>query len=668
MKLFELFASLGLDTNEFNRGVQNANSKAADLAKTMGDKLKSFADSAAQLTKTAAVAASGIASLFITKSVKDFSEYEQLVGGIDTLFQDSSKKVQDYAAQAYKTAGLSANKYMEQVTGFSATLLRGLDGDTEAAAEAAHMAITDMADNVNKLGNDMGMVQNAYNGFMRNNYTMLDNLKLGYAGTQQGMADLINDSGVLGDTIKVTAETVKDVPFDMVIKGINIIQSRMGITGTTAAEATDTVAGSLATLRAAWTNLTTGAGAGHEMDDLVDNVIDAAENFVRNMLPVIERAASSMMTALIHAIDEGIPRVKAAFVTFWDTELPGIATKGANALITGINDIFGTNFPKIEQIDLPTWAEMQAGVSAWWADVKSKLQTLTSWTIGVFETPEATGTEMRMVMMKWWAETGLPNVKAACQWALNLFGVPIESDATIAQIIGGWWEAAGKVVKSVCTWSLALFGVPKETADDIVALLSSWWAGIKDIASAACQIVVGIATGDLGEAWEGIKKWWNTLVDTYGDMLQIGFDIIAPAIEELQKKLREWWENVKIGLGFSIELGADVHTTESGTEHGSGGRSFAVDGSHASGLDFVPYDNYIANLHRGEAVLTASEAQDWRGNSAGVEALQPLLQAILAELQAQRDRPIVMDGQTVTDLVSKRIARGARTSQYAAAT
>lgn len=172
MKLFELFASLGLNTNEFNRGVQNANGKAADLAKTMGDKLKSFADSAAQLTKTAAVAASGIASLFITKSVKDFSEYEQLVGGIDTLFQDSSKKVQDYAAQAYKTAGLSANEYMEQVTGFSATLLRGLDGDTEAAAEAAHMAITDMSDNVNKLGNDFNSVQNAYIGFSKQNYTI----------------------------------------------------------------------------------------------------------------------------------------------------------------------------------------------------------------------------------------------------------------------------------------------------------------------------------------------------------------------------------------------------------------------------------------------------------------------------------------------------------------
>ena len=472
------------------------------------------------------------------------------------------------------------------------------------------------------------------------------------------MARLINDSGVLGDAITVTAETVKDVPFDKVIEAIHIIQERLGVTGTTAKEATDTVSGSIASFRAAWSNFVSGmASDDKEMSRLVDNLFETGENVIRNISNLLPRIWENTINGVI-------PRIKTAFVTFWDNDLSGIATDGANTLIDIINDIFGTNLPKIEQIDLPTWAEMQAGVSAWWADVKSKLQTLTSWTIGVFETPEATGTEMRMVMMKWWAETGLPNVKAACQWALNLFGVPIESDATIAQIIGGWWEAAGKVVKSVCTWSLALFGVPQETADDIVALLSSWWAGIKDIASAACQIVVGIATGDLGEAWEGIKKWWNTLVDTYGDMLQIGFDIIAPAIEELQKKLREWWENVKIGLGFSIELGASVHTSESGAQHGSGGRSFAVDGSHASGLDYVPFDNYIANLHRGEAVLTASEAQDWRGNVAGVEALQPLLQAILAELQAQRDRPIVMDGQTVTDLVSKRIARGSRAARY----
>jgi len=664
MKLFELFATLRLDSGEFNKGVQNASSKAANLASTMGAKVKSFADSAAQITKTAAFTAAGLASAFITKSVKDFAEYEQLVGGIDTLFKDSSQKVQGYAAKAFQTAGLSANEYMEQVTSFSATLLRDLGGDTEAAADAAHMAITDMSDNVNKLGNDFTLVQNAYNGFAKKNFTMLDNLKLGYSGTQQGMADLINDSGVLGDAITVTAETVKDIPFNTIIKAINIIQRRLGITGTTAEESTKTVSGSLKALRAAWTNLTTGAGAGQEMDVLVDDVIEAAKNLARNLIPVIQRAAESLMSSLVHAVKENIPRAKTAFITFWDKDLPVIVTKGANSLIDGINDVFGTNIPKIEQIDLPTWDEMVKGVTAWWTGIKSNLETLSTWTLGIFETPAETGAEIHETMVKWWEETGLPNVKAACQWVLSLFGVPTESNATIGKIIGEWWSTAGKIVSSTCTWTLALFGVPEETAEDVGALISTWWTSVKNQATAACKIIIGITTGDEEEVWAGIKAWWDELIKTYGETLSIGFDIIEPAVKNIQESLRDWWETVKKGLGFTVSVDTEVHTGSSGNDHGGGGRSF--DGSHETGLEYVPFDNYIARLHRGEAVLTASEAQTWRSNGEGGPDLQPLLQAILTELQGLRDRPIVMDGQAVTDIVSKRIARNAHIGQYAA--
>ena len=140
----------------------------------------------------------------------------------------------EYANRAYETAGLSANEYMDTVTSFSASLLQGLGGDTEKAAEIANQAVIDMADNANKMGTSMEMIQNAYQGFAKQNYTMLDNLKLGYGGTATEMARLINDSGVLGDTVEVTAETVNSVSFDKMIEAIHVIQDQMGITGTTA--------------------------------------------------------------------------------------------------------------------------------------------------------------------------------------------------------------------------------------------------------------------------------------------------------------------------------------------------------------------------------------------------------------------------------------------------
>ena len=171
-------------------------------------------------------------------------ESVELVGGVETLFGESSDAVLEYANEAYKTAGISANQYMEQVTGFSATLLQGLEGDTARAAEVADIAVKDMADNANKMGTSLSSIQNAYQGFAKDNYTMLDNLKLGYGGTASEMARLLNDSGVLGDSIEVTAQTVKDVPFDKVIEGIHVIQQNIGITGTTTKEAMETISGS----------------------------------------------------------------------------------------------------------------------------------------------------------------------------------------------------------------------------------------------------------------------------------------------------------------------------------------------------------------------------------------------------------------------------------------
>ena len=244
-----------------------------------------------------------------------YSSYEQLVGGVDTLFKDSSNKIQNYASNAYKTAGISANQYMEQVTSFSATLLQGLNGDTAKAADIANVAITDMADNANKMGTSMTDIQNAYQGFAKDNYTMLDNLKLGYGGTQAEMARLINDSGVLGDSVKVTANTVKDVPFDKVIEAIHKVQQNIGITGTTSKEAASTIEGSTASVKAAWDNLMIGIAdpKNQNIGQLISNFADSLITAMKNSLPRIREIVKGMSEAVKEIWNEIVPELKVQF-------------------------------------------------------------------------------------------------------------------------------------------------------------------------------------------------------------------------------------------------------------------------------------------------------------------------------------------------------------------
>lgn len=249
------------------------------------------------------------------QSYSAYSQYEQLVGGVDTLFKSSSKQVQAYAQNAYKTAGISANQYMEQVTSFSATLLQGLHGDTKKSAEVADMAIRDMADNANKMGTSMTDIQNAYQGFAKDNYTMLDNLKLGYGGTQGEMARLINDSGVLGDSIKVNAQTVKDVPFDKIIEAIHKTQQEIGITGTTSKEASSTLEGSANSMKASWENLLVAIGTGDEntVKNAVNSFVEQAKVALRNSLPKIKDILKGMAELISSAWKEILPELEVAF-------------------------------------------------------------------------------------------------------------------------------------------------------------------------------------------------------------------------------------------------------------------------------------------------------------------------------------------------------------------
>ena len=246
-----------------------------------------------------AITAAGIGAA-LGKAMTEGAAIEQSIGGVETLFKGSASQVTAAADQAFRTAGVSANGYMEQVTSFSATLLQGLGGDTAAAAKYANQAIIQMSDNANKMGTDMSAIQYAYQGFAKDNYTMLDNLKLGYGGTQAEMARLINDSGVLGDSVKVTADTVKDVPFNSIIDAIQVIQDNLGITGTTAEEAATTLSGSFASMQAAASNVMANLTLGRDVGPALQGLAQTVTTFLAgNLLPAIGNILSALVLQVI---------------------------------------------------------------------------------------------------------------------------------------------------------------------------------------------------------------------------------------------------------------------------------------------------------------------------------------------------------------------------------
>ena len=325
MNLFELFVKIGVDD------------QASEKISSLSSKLGSGLATAAKIGTAAVTAAAAGITALTTTAVNNYAEYEQLVGGVETLFKQSADVVQQYAANAYKTAGMSANEYMDTVTSFSASLLQSLDGDTAAAAEKANLAITDMSDNANKMGTSMEMIQNAYNGFAKQNYTMLDNLKLGYGGTKEEMQRLLDD-----------AEKLSGQKFDLssygdIVDAIHVVQTEMGITGTTAKEAGETISGSISAMKSAWSNLVTGiADDNANIGQLIDNLIDSAVVAAGNLLPRIEKT----LTGIGELIEGIAPVVIDALPGLISNVLPSLLDTGLSLLI-GIIDGITNNFDSL---------------------------------------------------------------------------------------------------------------------------------------------------------------------------------------------------------------------------------------------------------------------------------------------------------------------------------
>lgn len=336
MNLLDLFVKISVDTSEVDKNLGDTKEKALSF----GDVLK--ANIAGQAIVAGVKAVAGAVKNIGEAAIQSYGEYEQLVGGVETLFKSSADTVMQYAANAYQTAGMSANEYMTTVTAFSASLLQSMGGDTDAAAEKANLAITDMSDNANKMGSSMESIQNAYSGFAKQNYTMLDNLKLGYGGTKEEMQRLLDDANALnaaqGNYTNYTIDSYADI-----VDAIHTVQTEMGITGTTQLEASATIQGSIASMKAAYDNFITGLGDENaDMAELITNLLGSTVTVAENLLPVVERILENIGVV----VQEKGPEMIEKFVGYAIEKLPQVIELGLQMVIALVKGL-AQNIPQL---------------------------------------------------------------------------------------------------------------------------------------------------------------------------------------------------------------------------------------------------------------------------------------------------------------------------------
>lgn len=533
MELFKIFGTIALKgKDQFNGDLDESSSKAEKLSSKIGKGL----GVAAKIGAAAIGAAATAVGALTKKSLEEYAEYEQLVGGVETLFKDSADVVMQYANNAYKTAGLSANDYMETVTSFSASLLQSLGGDTEAAAKQANLAVTDMADNANKMGTAMGDIQNAYQGFAKQNYTMLDNLKLGYGGTKEEMQRLIDDANALnaaqGNLTNYSIDSYADI-----VSAIHDVQTEMGITGTTAKEASTTIQGSLAAMKSAWANLLTGIGDdSQDLDKLINNFVDSTGTAAENILPRLGK----IITGIGSLAERLAPVVAAA--------IPGLVT---------------TVLPKL----------VQSGISMVGAILQGLVQML----------PQIIqyGVDMVITLI----ESISSDPDSLVETAIML----------VVTIVSGLIDAMPKLIAA---------------AGELVAsLVKSIISHAPEIFSAGIKLVV---------------KYVEGVVNNYSEVFKAGAKLVDSIIDGIASawgKLKDWFSGLWDGLFGGLSANVSVNGSAKGAVAG-------VNGSHASGLDYVPFDGYIAELHKGEMVVPKREAQTLRNSEETDYLLRQILDCL----------------------------------------
>lgn len=549
-----------IDHGGLEKGIKSFDSKLGSVASTA---VKTFAKVSAVMT-TAAVGAIGV----LTKlSVEQYAEYEQLVGGVETLFKNSSDKVMEYANNAYKSAGMSANEYMSTITGFAASLLQGLGGDTEKAAQIGNMAVEDMADNANKMGTSIEMIQNAYQGFAKQNYTMLDNLKLGFGGTKEEMQRLLQEAGKISG-IKYDISNFNDI-----IEAIHVIQTEMGITGTTAKEAASTIEGSLNMTKSAWTNLLTGmADDNSNFDVLVQNLVNSLGSLGENLLPrikiAIEGIGELIRTLLPQILDE-IPEMLASL-------FPESMQEDIKTIFEGIVEAIKTTADVAMQL-LPKIVEGFAWILENGDSIVAIIAGISAAVLGF-----KAGAMITKVVKSWQeAQLALALYEMSAEGAAIKQGVLngvfsvwetlvalFTGKITLATIATTLWSKAQGVLNAVITANpigLLIAGITVLVAGIMYlwntnegfrnAVIKSWNA-IKEAAIDVWGIICKFFTETIPKAWEsvvaffkGIPDWfkeiWSKITDTWKEWGNNISNFFVELWNGILDTIKQWGENIK---------------------------------------------------------------------------------------------------------------------------
>lgn len=545
LEIFKLFGRIAISGAD---EAQNEITETTEHAEKKGTKLLG----AMAKIGTAAIAAGGTAVLAVGKqALTAYADYEQLVGGVDTLFNESSAKVQEYAANAYKTAGLSANEYMETVTSFSASLLQSLGGDTAAAAEMADLAITDMSDNANKMGTDMAAIQNAYNGFAKQNYTMLDNLKLGYGGTKEEMERLIDDANALNAAQGKYTEYSIDSYAD-IVSAIHDVQTEMGITGTTAKEASTTIQGSVSSMKSAWSNLLVGiADENADFDGLMSNFVSSIVTVGENIIPRINTIIQGITQLVSQASQTIIPL---AVQTIFEN-LPGIVTAGIE-LISALGQAIIDNLPMLADAAIEIVLQLVNSLVNGLPDI---INALVQITIAIVS--KLTDTEFLTQLIEAGISILLALVNGLIQAIPQLLQqIPI----IIANVVSAIIVELPNLITAGIELVFALIDGLIQAIPQLVAAIPQLIIGIINgivnnldkIILAAPQIILSLITGIIGaipELIAAIPRVIAAIVDTFRsyDWGSIGRNIIdglKNGISQMWNGLKSWFSEKINGL------------------------------------------------------------------------------------------------------------------------
>lgn len=643
MDVFNLYAKLSLNTDDYEKGVEKAKGGASSLmdvfsgtllGNVVSDGLRTVTNGITEIGKTAANMAVSIGKA----SLDSYADYEQLVGGVETLYKDSAGIIENYAKDAYKNVGFSANDYMETSTSFAAALVSSLGGDTQKAAEMANTAISDMSDNANKIGTNISSIQDAYNGFAKQNYTMLDNLKLGYGGTQAEMKRLIKEAAAMTDTQKELGVTVdsNSMSYANIVQAIHVVQANMGIMGTTSKEAATTIQGSTASMKSAWENLLTGiADPDQDFQTLVDNLVDSVITAGNNIIPRIKEIVptlidglselvtqlapyvSSVIMELEPTIEEGLqslfgglssvaselqPIVADVFSFFGDAIISGLTSAIENSDFSFLLDIFNNVKTAIENI-ANIIDSFKNNANAAWDAISAKIQEVVAFVqpyveaamqvIGQVVTQVITDLTPVIQSIGEAFSAAWSLVQTVWAWASAFFQAIFQAIIVIftpfAPIISGFFQGAWIIIQSI--WNVAV----------------SFFQTVFDLITGVFSTIDAVLSGDFQGAWESIQDIFGSVFDFFSTVGQNVVEGIKGGIAAVWNGLVSFVQGLWDGIKSIFVINAGDVKNNTGS-----------DGSHAGGLDYVPYNNYVANLHRGEMVLTADEATAYRKGEANM--------------------------------------------------